>query len=103
VDQESSQVGVAAFGDGAEAWLQSAGVLAGNESEVAGEPTSGREAGRVADEADQRRGSQKADAGNAHELGHGGSPLARVLSLRWTPPIRFSSSRISLAAHRRDS
>jgi hypothetical protein len=50
VDQEGAQVGIAAFGDGAQVSLEAAGSFAGDDANEARESASGGESGEVSDE-----------------------------------------------------
>ena len=68
VDEEHSQVRVAALADGTEAADQPARVLAWGEPEVAGEVATGREPLDVADERDESGGGQEANARDGSEL-----------------------------------
>ena len=64
VDQEGAQVGITAFGNGAQVLAKSAGVFPWDDAEGACESPAGAEAGEVADKGGESRGCEKANTGD---------------------------------------
>src|SRR4029077_17464983 len=68
VDQQGSQVHVAALADAQQLRLASAGVLPGHQSQPGGQLPAVVEAVRIGDRCDQRAGSQGSDPGDLLQL-----------------------------------
>ena len=64
VDEQHSEIDVAARADSAQLPPSAAGMFAGCQTQIAGEVTTGGEARDIADETDQSRGGQQANAGD---------------------------------------
>jgi hypothetical protein len=81
VDQEGAQVGVAAFGDGAQMSVEAAGVLARDDAEEAGESASGGESREVSDEGVEGGGGDQADSGDGEVVLDEGQVVGEQLEL----------------------
>ena len=76
--EQHAEVAVAALGDPAESSHRAGRVLARRESEVSSEVAAGAEAVNVADEGNQGRGRQDADAGHGGEVLDGGELTCQI-------------------------
>src|SRR5271168_1456386 len=74
-DQELAQVTVAHLGDASEPWLAAGRALAWRQAEEGGELAPAGEGAGVLDRGHDRRGGDRADAGNGHQ------PLGRLVRL----------------------
>jgi len=79
--KEGAQVGVAAFGDGAQMSVEAAGSLAGDDAEEAGESASGGESREVSDEGVEGGGGDQADAGDGEVVLDEGQVVGEQLQL----------------------
>src|SRR5262245_14680555 len=82
MNEQHTEVDVAALADGAETADETAGAHAGRQSQVAGEVTAGGETLHVPDEGDQSCGGDKTDAGDGAQAGHRGSLVGECFELR---------------------
>src|SRR6516162_2354427 len=93
-DQQLAQVTVAHLGDAPEPWLAAGRTLAWRQAEEGGELAPAGEVAHVPDRGHDRRGGDRADAGNGHQPLCGLSALTDIAISLSIAPIAASSASI---------